>query len=103
MRHLLAAEDFVSAAKVIAERGTDWISSGALGSLASLADALPEALEAHPRALAHRAEVARLGGQYDSAHAMLRRAVSLLNNRGDKEGEADTSFIGNSRPTPARF
>lgn len=90
VRHLLAAEDFVSAAKVIAERGTDWISSGALGSLASLADALPqEALEAHPRALAHRAEVARLGGQYDSAHAMLRRAVSLLNNRGDKEGEAD--------------
>jgi len=90
VRHLLAAEDFDSAAKVIAERGPEWISSGALGSLASLADALPEsALEAHPRALAHRAEVARLGGQYESAHTMLRRAATLLHERDDKEGEAD--------------
>jgi ATP/maltotriose-dependent transcriptional regulator MalT/DNA-binding SARP family transcriptional activator len=90
VRHLLAAEDFDSAAKVIAERGSEWISSGALGSLAALADAMPQAaLEAHPRALAHRAEVARLGGQYESAQAMLRRAVSLLNERDDPEGEAD--------------
>src|SRR5687768_5563731 len=90
VRHLLAAEDFDSAAKVIAERGPQWISSGALGSLASLADALPEsALDAHPRAIAHRAEVARLGGQYESAHTMLRRAATLLRERDDKEGEAD--------------
>lgn len=90
VRHLLAAEDFDAAAKVIAERGFEWISSGALGSLATLADSLPQtAIEAHPRTLAHRAEVARLGGEYDFAHSLLRRAVALLHEREDKEGEAD--------------
>jgi ATP/maltotriose-dependent transcriptional regulator MalT/DNA-binding SARP family transcriptional activator len=90
VRHLLAAEDFAGAARVIAERGSEWISSGALGSLASLADSLPQAaVEAHPRALAHRAEVARLRGEYEFAHSMLRRAASLLHDEQDKEGEAD--------------
>ena len=78
------------AAQVIAERGSEWISSGALGSLASLADSLPQAaVEAHPRALAHRAEVARLRGEYESAHSMLRRAASLLHDAEDNEGEAE--------------
>lgn len=90
VRHLLAAEDFEGAARLIAERGSEWISSGALGSLASLADSLPQAsVEAHPRALAHRAEVARLRGEYEFARSMLRRAVSLLHDRDDKDGEAD--------------
>jgi ATP/maltotriose-dependent transcriptional regulator MalT/DNA-binding SARP family transcriptional activator len=90
VRHLLAAEDFDGAAKVIADRGSEWISSGALGSLASLADGLPQAvLENHPRALAHRAEVARLRGEYEFAHSRLRRAASLLHDRADAEGEAD--------------
>lgn len=90
VRHLLEAEDFDGAAGLIAERGIEWISSGALGSLASLADSLPNAaLEAHPRALAHRAEVARLQGDHEFAHSLLRRAVSLLRERADKEGEAD--------------
>src|SRR5882724_9081453 len=67
-RHLLAAEDFVAAAEVVAERGAEWISSGALSSLASMADNLPVAvIEAQPRALANRAEVARLRGEYESA------------------------------------
>ena len=90
VQHLLAAEDYEGAAKLMAERGPEWISSGALGSLASVADSLPQgALEAHPRALAHRAEVARLGGDYEFAHSLLRQAVSLLHAREDKEGEAD--------------
>ncbi len=90
VRHLLAAEDFAGAARVIAERGSEWISSGALGSLASLADSLPQtAVEAHPRALQHRAEVARLRGEYEFAHSLLRRAVSLLHDAADNEGEAD--------------
>jgi ATP/maltotriose-dependent transcriptional regulator MalT/DNA-binding SARP family transcriptional activator len=90
VRHLLAAEDFDGAAQVIADRGSAWISSGALGSLASLADSLPQAAaEAHPRALAHRAEVARLRGEYEFAHSMLRRAVTLLHDHEDTEGEAD--------------
>jgi ATP/maltotriose-dependent transcriptional regulator MalT/DNA-binding SARP family transcriptional activator len=90
VRHLLAAEDFDGAARLIAERGSEWISSGALESLASLADSLPQsASEAHPRALAHRAEVARLQGDYDVAQLLLRRAVTLLHERDDSEGEAD--------------
>ncbi|HKO96889.1 MAG TPA: BTAD domain-containing putative transcriptional regulator [Pyrinomonadaceae bacterium] len=90
VRHLLTAEDFDGAAKLIAERGSAWISSVAFGSLASLADALPQAaVEAHPRALAHRAEVARLRGEYEFAHALFRRAGSLLKERGDTEAEAD--------------
>ncbi|HKZ03276.1 MAG TPA: hypothetical protein VJ180_13610, partial [Pyrinomonadaceae bacterium] len=65
VRHLIAAEDFDRAARVIAERGPDWISTGALGSLTSLADSVPtSALESYPRALSHRAEVARLRGEY---------------------------------------
>ncbi len=89
-RHLLAAEDFSSAAKLIAEQGVEWISTGALNSLSSLADSLPAAaLEANPRALAHRAEVARLQGDYEFAHSLLRRAVNLLQELADNEGEAD--------------
>jgi len=90
VRHLLAAEDFVSAAGLIADRGVEWISTGALGSLSSLADSLPPGgARGHPRALAHRAEVARLQGEYEFAHSLLRRAVPLLHERADNEGEAD--------------
>jgi LuxR family maltose regulon positive regulatory protein len=90
VRHLLAAEDFDGAAKVIAEKGPEWISSGALGSLASLTDSLPQpAVEAHPRALAYRAEVDRLRGEYETAQSKLRRAAVLLKQQTDKEGEAE--------------
>jgi len=90
VRHLIAAEDFERAARVIAERGTEWISSGALGTLASLADTLPQsALESFPRALAHRAEVARLRGEYEIAHPMFRRAATLLQEQNDRQGEAE--------------
>src|ERR1051325_11146020 len=90
VRHLLAAEDFAGAARVIAERGSEWIASGAFASLASLADSLPPtAVDAYPHALAYRAEVARLRGEYERAQSMLRRAVSLLHDKKDAEGEAD--------------
>lgn len=90
MRHFLEAEEFESAARMIADRGQEWIASGALGSLAASADALPvEAMERYPRALNHRAEVARLRGEYDKAQAMLRRAAVLLQDQGDREGEAE--------------
>ena len=88
--HFLAAEDFDRAAQLIAERGGKWIASGALGSLASLADAVPTtALENHPRALAHRAEVARLRGEYDEAQALFRRSITFLQQQEDSEGEAE--------------
>jgi LuxR family maltose regulon positive regulatory protein len=90
VRHLVAAEDFDQAAKVISERGGDWISTGALGLLATSADSLPtKSLEAYPRALQYRAEVARLRGEYEAAHLMFRRAATLLQRGGDKEGEAE--------------
>jgi LuxR family maltose regulon positive regulatory protein len=100
IRHFLEAEEFDLVAKVIAERGQEWITSGALGSLAASADALPvEAMERHPRALTYRAEVARLRGEYDKAQAMLRRAAILLHDRKDREGEAEAF---NSLATIAR-
>lgn len=90
VRHLVSAEDFERAAAVIAENGVEWISSGAMGSLASLADSLPApSLESHPRALAHRAEVARLRGEYEAAQAAFNRAATLLKQQQDNEGEAE--------------
>ncbi|HSS20706.1 MAG TPA: BTAD domain-containing putative transcriptional regulator [Pyrinomonadaceae bacterium] len=90
VRHLLAAEDFDRAASVVAEKGLTWISSGALASLVSLADSLPaSSLEAYPRVLVYRAEVARLRGENEFALSILRRAIALLHERGDHEGEAD--------------
>jgi ATP/maltotriose-dependent transcriptional regulator MalT/DNA-binding SARP family transcriptional activator len=90
VRHLIAAENFQHAAKLIAEKGAQWISSGALASLATLADALPSnALVSQPRALSHRAEVARLYGEYEMAQTMFRRAASLCRQQDDKEGEAE--------------
>ena len=90
VRHFLAAEDFEGAARLLAKRGGEWIASGALGSLAPLADAIPAAaLEAQPRALAHRAEVARLRGEYETAQSLFRRAVALLRRLADREGEAE--------------
>ncbi len=90
MRHLLAADDFARAAQTMAEHGGAWISAGALSSLAAFGDALPRtALEAHPRALAHRAEVARLRDEYDAAQALFNRAATLLGEQGDREGEAE--------------
>ncbi|PWT91859.1 MAG: hypothetical protein C5B55_07375, partial [Blastocatellia bacterium] len=55
-----------------------------------MADELPTSvIEANPRALSHRAEVARLRGEYDSAQALFRRAVSLLQQQADPEGQAE--------------
>ncbi|HEY0006638.1 MAG TPA: BTAD domain-containing putative transcriptional regulator [Pyrinomonadaceae bacterium] len=90
MRHLLAAEEFERAARLIADKGRAWITSGALVSLASSAESIPaEALEAYPRALVWRAEVARLRGEFETAHAWFRRAATLLHEQGDQEGEAE--------------
>jgi LuxR family transcriptional regulator, maltose regulon positive regulatory protein len=90
MQHLLAAEDYDRAASIIAEEGSRWITSGTLGSLVSYAEALPASvLESHPRALLHRAEAARLQGEYDTAQSLFRRAVQLLHEGEDREWEAE--------------
>lgn len=90
IRHLLAAEEFTRAAVVIAHKGQEWIATGAFTSLITFVEALPEAaIEAHPRALFHRAEVARLRGEYETSQTLFRRAATLLHDRGDAEGEAE--------------
>jgi LuxR family maltose regulon positive regulatory protein len=90
MQHLLAAEDYERAASIIADEGSRWITNGTLSSLVSYAEALPAAvLESHPRALLHRAEAARLQGEYDAAQSLFRRAVQLLHEREDREWEAE--------------
>lgn len=90
VNYLLAAEDFERAASVISDKGGAWIASGALASLVSTASALPEEVIArYPRALAHRAEVARLRGHYDAAQILFSRAVTLLREQNDREGEAE--------------
>lgn len=90
VRHLLEAEEFERAAEIIAQHGTAWIASSKLASLASLAEALPAAaLEAHPRALTHRGEVARLRGEFEAAQNLFRRATAALREKGDREGEAE--------------
>ena len=88
--HLLEAEAYDRAAEIIAQHGSAWIASGKLGSLASLAEALPAgSLEAHPRALANRAEVARLRGEFDAAQNLFHRAAAALHEKDDREGEAE--------------
>ncbi len=90
VRHLLEAEQFDRAGAVISDHGREWIASGKLASLSSLAESLPNAvLEAHPRALAHRAEVARLRGEFETAQSLFRRAVAALRATGDDEAEAE--------------
>jgi LuxR family maltose regulon positive regulatory protein len=90
IRHLLAAEEFTRAAVIIAHKGQEWIATGAFTSLITFVEALPEAaIEAHPRALLHRAEVARLRGEYEPSQLLFRRAATLLHTRGDAEGEAE--------------
>ncbi len=90
VRHLLEAEQFDRAGAVISDHGREWIASGKLASLSSLAESLPNAvLEAHPRALAHRAEVARLRGEFETAQSLFRRAAAALRATGDDEAEAE--------------
>ncbi len=90
IHYLLEAEEYERAAAVIADYGAAWLASGALSSLLSSVEALPAAaIEKHPRALAYQAEMLRLRGDYDNAQGLLRRAVALLQEGGDREGEAE--------------
>ncbi|HSK70947.1 MAG TPA: tetratricopeptide repeat protein, partial [Pyrinomonadaceae bacterium] len=88
--HLLDAENFDRAAAIIAEKGGEWIASGAFISLDIFAEKIPlKFLEKHPRSLLHKAEIARLQGDNDKSSNLLRRAVKLLNKEKDAVGEAE--------------
>src|SRR5689334_6899744 len=88
--YLLDARNFDRAASVIAETGNEWIAAGAFTSLGLFAEQIPDpALEAHPRSLLHKAEVARLHGEIEKSSKLLNRAVELLNKTGDSTGEGE--------------
>ena len=88
--HLLKAENYDKAAEIIAENGGDWIASGAFISLGIFADEIPlEFLEKYPRALLHKAEVARLQGELSKSTNLLQRAVGQLHTKKDAVGEAE--------------
>ncbi|HEX8178308.1 MAG TPA: BTAD domain-containing putative transcriptional regulator [Pyrinomonadaceae bacterium] len=90
VRHLLAAGEHGRAAEIIAAKGAEWLATGAFSALVSFVEAIPAGVIAeYPRALAHRAEVARLRGEYDAAQTFFRRAAALLHEQDDKEGEAE--------------
>jgi len=86
----LEAENFDRAAEIIAEKGGEWIAGGAIMTLANFADKIPLAcMEKYPRALLHKAEIARLQGETDKSNNLLQRTVKLLHKNGDKSGEAE--------------
>lgn len=87
---LLDAENYERAAEVIATRGNEWIAAGAITSLGLFAEKVPiEVLERFPRALLHKAEIARLQGEADKSSNLLHRAVKLFNELEDAPGEAE--------------
>ena len=87
---LLDAQNFDRAAEVIAERGAEWIRTGAIISLRSLIDRVPdEYLEKHSWSLFHKAEIARLQGNAETASDLLHRAIALFSSQKDAAGEAE--------------
>jgi LuxR family transcriptional regulator, maltose regulon positive regulatory protein len=88
--YLLDARNFDRAAAVIAETGGEWIAAGAFTSLGFFVERVPdEHLEKFPRALLHKAEIARLQGETEKSTTLLHRAVKLMSEAGDSIGEAE--------------
>jgi ATP/maltotriose-dependent transcriptional regulator MalT/DNA-binding SARP family transcriptional activator len=88
--YLLDAENYEVAARTIAEKGGEWIASGAFTSLGIFAERIPmEFLEKFPRALLHKAEIARLQGDLTTSSGLLHKAVTLLDKENDPVGEAE--------------
>jgi ATP/maltotriose-dependent transcriptional regulator MalT/DNA-binding SARP family transcriptional activator len=88
--YLLDAHNFDRAASVIADTGGAWIQTGAYTSLGFFVERVPDVnLERFPRALLHKAEIARLQGETDKSTTLLHRAVKLLSETGDAVGEAE--------------
>jgi ATP/maltotriose-dependent transcriptional regulator MalT/DNA-binding SARP family transcriptional activator len=87
---LLEAGNFDKAAEVVAEKGGEWIAVGTGLTLENFLEKIPlAALEKFPRALLHKAEIARLRGEGEKSTKLLNRAVKLLAAERDKTGEAE--------------
>lgn len=86
----LEAENYERAAEVLAQHGNEWIATGAIVSLGTFAEKIPnEFLERHPRSLLHKAECARLQGESSKSSSLLNRAVKLFHKQKDAAGEAE--------------
>ena len=84
------AENFDKAAEIIAERGGEWLESGAITTLDNFILEIPlEILEKYPRSLLHKAEISRLRGETSKSSNLLNRAVLHLAKEKDKVGEAE--------------
>ena len=103
---LLEAENYERAAELIANKGDEWIAAGAITSLGSFAERIPEAvLNNYPRALLHKAEIARLQGEAGKSERLLNQAVDLFRKLKDDVGEAEAlhsmASIARRRSRPA--
>ncbi len=87
---LLDAESFDEAARIVSERGDEWLAAGAHMTLQLFAERIPSAsLDRNPRSLLQLAEIARIQGAGEKSTALLRRAVELLKKKKDTAGEAE--------------
>ncbi len=87
---LLEAEKFAEVTKIIAEKGGEWLESGAITTLDNFIGKIPlELLDEFPRSLLHKAEIARLRGEIEASSKLLHRAMKLLAENKDKTGEAE--------------
>ncbi len=87
---LLQAENYKKATEIIAEKGGEWLESGAITTLDNFISEIPnDILEKFPRAFLHQAEIARLRGEIEKSSSVLNRAMKLFAAGKDKIGEAE--------------
>ncbi|MCY7348821.1 MAG: tetratricopeptide repeat protein [Pyrinomonadaceae bacterium] len=90
LAYFLEAEDYPRAAQTIAQNGEKWLASGAITTLGTFAGKIPEKfLDEVPCSLLYAAEVARLQGDAEKSSSLLKKAVKLLHDQNDAEGEAE--------------
>ena len=88
--YLLESENYERAAQIFAEKGGEWIASGAFTSLGIFVSRIPdEFMEKYPRSLLYKSEIARLQGDLATSSGILDRAVVCLHEEKDAEGEAE--------------
>ena len=90
MPFLLEAENFTEATRIIAEKGGEWVESGAITTLDNFINEIPlEFLDKFPRSILRKAEIARLRGEIEKSSKLLHRAMKFLAKNKDKDGEAE--------------
>ncbi len=87
---LFEVENYEKASEIIGQNGAEWIESGAITTLDNFIGKIPlTVLNRYPRAVLHKAEIARLRGEVEKSTILLNRAVRLLSKDKDRDGEAE--------------